>query len=112
MAFTDIDTDELFSRMFGAARGDAGQAWQQLRAICKIELKAIARQIKEIGKGVSSGEISQESGRTLLRLTQSNAVLIVAAMTSQTMATAESAINSALVEIRGTVNDAVGFGLL
>ena len=112
MAFTEIDTDELFTRMFGAARTDAGQAWPQLRGICKIELKAIARQIKEIGKSVSLGEISQESGRTLLRLSRNHAVLVVAAMTSLTISVAESIIHSALGEIRGTVATAVGFDLL
>lgn len=112
MAFTEIDTDELFARMFGAARADAGQAWPQLRGICKIELKAMARQIKEVGKGVLLGEISQESGRALLRLSRSHAALIVTAMTAQTISAAESIINSALGEIRGTVTDAVGFDLL
>lgn len=112
MAFTEIDTDDLFTHMFRAAREDAGAAWPQLRGICKIELKAMARQIKEVGKGVSLDEISQEAGRSLLRLSRNHAILVVSAMTSQTMSTAESIINSAVGEVRGTVASAVGFDLL
>ncbi len=111
MAFTEIDTDDLFARMFGAARADANPAWQQVRNICKIELKAFARQIKEIGKGVALGEISEDSGRTMLRLSRNHTVLLLSAMTALTAASAESIVNAALAEVRGSVAGALGFEL-
>jgi hypothetical protein len=112
VAFTEIDTDELFTRMFGAAKQDAGQAWGQIKGVCKVELKAIAREIKEVGKSVSLNDISQESGRTMIRLSRAGSAATLTALTPITISTAESVINSAMDEVRDSVVKAVGFYLL
>ncbi|MCW5751134.1 MAG: hypothetical protein KIT81_08300 [Alphaproteobacteria bacterium] len=112
MAFTDIDTDALFSAMFGAARREAGDAWPELRGICKIELKAIARQIKEVGKSVSVQDVTPEAGRAILRLSRANSGMVLAAMTPQTIATIDRVMGSALAEVREPVRAAMGFDLL
>lgn len=112
MAFTDIDTDTLFASMFGAARKEAGDAWSQLRGVCKIELKAMARQIKEVAKSVSTKEITPEVGRTILRLSRTNSITAIAAMTPLTFASVERVVTTATGEVRDAVAKAVGLELL
>jgi hypothetical protein len=112
MAYTEIDTDSLFARMFGAAREDARSNWNDIRGILKVELKATARQIKELGKGVALGDLPQEQARLLVRLTRSHIATVLASATSLTIVTADLAVGAALDAVREDVNKAVGFYLL
>lgn len=112
MAYTEIDTDSLFARMFGAAREDARSSWNDIRGILKVELKATARQIKELGKGVALGDLPQEQARLLVRLTRAHIATVLASATSLTIVAADLAVGAALDAVREDVNKAVGFYLL
>lgn len=112
MAYTDIDTDDLFTRMFGAAREDARASWEAIRGVLKIELKGLARELKELGKGVALGDIAQEQARLVLRLQRGHIATLVAALTPGTMPVVEGAVAAALEAVRPSVNAAVGFDLI
>jgi len=112
MAYTDIDTDDLFSHMFGAARDEAKDSWSSVKGILKIELKSLAREIKEIGKGVALNEISEMEGQLLLRLVRQNVASVAASTTSLTLPKAEIIVASALESISASVNGALGFSLI
>jgi|GEM_PF-4861088 len=112
MAYTDIDTDSLFARMFGAAREDARSSWNDIRGILKVELKASARQIKELGKAVALGDLPQEQARLVVRLARSHIATVLASATSITIVTADLAVGAALDAVREDVNKALGFYLL
>lgn len=109
MAFTDLDTDHLFSQMFGAAKSAAGADWDQVRGLMKIELKSMGRQIKEVGKGVATGDINQKTAQALVHMMRNGGAAMLAAMSTLTLARAEKIVDSALGAIRDTVNGAVGF---
>ncbi len=85
MAYTEIDTDSLFARMFGAAREEARSSWNDIRGILKVELKGTARQIKELGKGVALGDLPQEQARLVVRLTRSQIATVLASATALTI---------------------------
>lgn len=112
MAYTEIDTDTLFSSMFAAAREDSRGAWDQIRGVLKIELKGLARQIKELGKGVALGDIPQDQARLLMRLQCGHIADLVASVTTVTVPVGEMAVASALEAVRAQVNSAVGFALV
>ena len=112
MAFTDIDTDTLYSRMFSAAHSDNKQVWERVRTVLKVELKGLARQIKELGKAVAAGDISGNEAAAVMRLQADHSALIVAAFTSAKLPEAEAAISTSLAAIRDSVNAAVGFSLV
>ncbi|MBM3572249.1 MAG: hypothetical protein FJX52_07805 [Alphaproteobacteria bacterium] len=98
--------------MFFAAKPAAGDDWNQIRGLMKIELKSLARQIKEIGKGVTGNDVSQKTAVVLMQAVRANAAVLIAAVTPITLPRAESAINAALGAIEDTVNRALGFELV
>ncbi len=112
MAYTEIDTDSLFARMFGAAREDSRDIWSSIRGVVKVELKSLARKIKEAGKGVAAGDITEEHARLLMRLERAQIATVVAATTAVTLPAVERAVGSALEAAREGVNGALGFYLL
>lgn len=112
MAYTEIDTDSLFARMFGAAREDARSSWNDIRGILKVELKGMARQIKELGKGVALGDLPQEQARLVVRLNRAHIATVLASATALTVTSADLAVGAALDAIREEVNGALGFYLL
>ncbi|MBX3455905.1 hypothetical protein [Ferrovibrio sp.] len=112
MAYTEIDTDSLFARMFGAAREESRDSWSSIRGLVKVELKSLARKIKEAGKAVATGDISEENARLLLRLDRVQIATVVAATSAITLPAAERAIGSSIDAVRESVNGALGFYLL
>ena len=92
MAITDIDTDTLYSRMFSAAHSDNRQVWERVRTVLKVELKGLARQIKELGKAVAAGDMSGSEATAVMRMQTEHSALIVAAFTTAKLSEAESAI--------------------
>lgn len=112
MAFTDLDTDHLFSQMFFAAKPAAGGDWDQIRGLMKIELKSMGRQIKEIGKGVAAGDITQKTAQALIQMMRNSAAVMLASMSALMLARAEKIVDSALGGIRDTVNGALGFEVM
>lgn len=112
MAYTDIDTDILFAKMFGAAREDAGGDWSQIKGVFKIELKTLSRQIKEIGKAVALGEMTEAAARAFMRAVRQSMAMLVAATTILTFEAAERIVMSSLEAVDGMVNGAVGFALI
>jgi hypothetical protein len=111
VAFTDIDTDALYARMFAAAQAENRAAWPQLRTVLKIELKGLARQIKELGKAVASGDLSAAEASAVMRLQGQHSALIVASFTEAKLPAAEAAIGAAFDAARDGVNAAAGFAL-
>ena len=112
MAFTDIDTDSLYSRMFSAAQADDRAAWPQIRTVVKIELKGLARQIKELGKAVSAGDLAASDAAAVLRVQSQHSAVIVASFSAAKLQSAEAAIGAGIDAVRDDVNAAVGFALV
>lgn len=112
MAFTDIDTDALYARMFAAAQAENRAAWPQMRAVLKIELKGLARQIKELGKAVAANDLTSTEAAAAMRLQAQHSALIVASLTEAKLPATEAAIGAGLDATRDDVNAAAGFALV
>ena len=112
MAFTDLDTDTLYSRMSSAAQADDRAAWVHIRTIVKIELKGLARQIKELGKAVSAGDLAASDAAAVLRVQSQHSAVIVASFSAAKLQSAEAAIGAGIDAVRDDVNAAVGFALV
>ena len=112
MAFTDIDTDSLYSRMFSAAQADDRAAWPQIRTVVKIELKGLARQIKELGKAVSAGDLTAGDAAAAMRFRSQRSAVVVASFSVANLHAAEGAIGAGFDAVRDDVNAAVGLALV
>jgi hypothetical protein len=112
VAFTDIDTDSLYSRMFSAAQADDRAAWPQIRTVVKIERKGLARQIKELGKAVSAGDLTAGDAAAAMRLQSQRSAVVVASFSVANLHAAEGAIGAGFDAVRDDVNAAVGSALV
>ena len=107
-----LSVSNLFPPMFAAAKDIAGSGWDEIRATVKIEFKAVAKRIKEIGKALANGEINQSTASMLMKMVRNNVIGAIALVTNQVLITAEKIVNGALKVIRDVVNTAVGFAIL
>ncbi len=107
-----LSVSNLFPPMFDAAKDIAGSGWSEIRATVKIEFKALAKRIKEIGKAFAAGEITQKTARLLMKMVRNNVIAAIALVTNQVLITAERIVNAALKVIKDVVNTAIGFVLI
>ncbi len=107
-----LSVSALFPPMFSAAKDIAGSGWEEIRAVVKIEFKALAKRIKEIGKAFVEGEINKATAKMLMKMVRNNVVAAISLVTNQVMIVAEKIINAALKVIRDVVNTALGFAIL
>ncbi len=107
-----LSVSNLFPPMFAAAKDIAGGAWAEIRATIKIEFKAVAKRIKEIGKAIANGEITASTAKLLIKMVRNNVISAIALVTNQVLITAEKLVNAALKVIKGVVNTAIGFAVL
>lgn len=112
MAFSDLDTQDLFRHMLDGARAEAAGAWQEVKGLLRVELRALARNIKDLGKAVAQGHVAEQSAVLVMRIHKNNLVALAATLTTIVHATAERIVNAALALVRDTVNRALGFALL
>ena len=112
MAFSDIDTRDVTSKMMTAAAAAFGAGWEDVRAFVKIEFKTIVRRIKEIAKAVAFEEIDQVTAKLLLKMQLNNAASAIAATTTMVLVTIETMINAALGVVKDALNTAIGFPLI
>ncbi len=107
-----LSVSNIFPPMFEAAKNIATDAWDDIRTTVKIEFKALAKRIKEIGKAFAAGEINQKTAKLLMRMVRNNVIAAIALVTNQVMIAAEKLINAALKVIKSVVNTAIGFPLV
>ena len=107
-----LSVSNLFPPMFAAAKGVAGSGWEEIRATVKIEFKAVAKRMKEIGKAFAQGEINKTTAKMLMKMVRNNVVAAIALVTNQILITAERIVNAALRVIKDVVNTAIGFAIL
>lgn len=102
----------LFPLMFEAAKGAAGDGWEDIRTTAKIEFSAVAKRIEEIGKAFAAGEINKETARMLMKMVRNNVISAIALVTNQVLIVVERVVNAALRVIKDVVNAALGFAIL
>ncbi|WP_282606022.1 hypothetical protein [Pelagibius sp. Alg239-R121] len=107
-----LNVSAIFPPMLSAAKDVAGSGWDEIRTIVKIEFKAVAKRIKEIGKAFADGEINKPTAKMLMKMVRNNVVAAIALVTNQIMIVVEKIVNAALKIIKDVVNTALGFAIL
>lgn len=107
-----LSVSNIFPPMFAAARDIAGDAWTDIRATVKIEFKALAKRIKEIGKALAAGQINQATAELLMKMVRNNVISAIALVTNQVLIAAEKIVNVALKVVQNVINTAIGFPLI
>ncbi|MCW8914814.1 MAG: hypothetical protein OQK24_03055 [Magnetovibrio sp.] len=107
-----LDTGKLFTSMFSAAEGAAKSGWVDIKSSVRIELKAVATRIREIGKAVKTGEADASDAKLLMKMVKNNVIAALAMVTNIVLVTAEKIVNAALKAIKQVVNTAIGFPIM
>jgi len=107
-----LSVSNIFPPMFAAAKDIAGDAWADIRTTVKMEFKALAKRIKEIGKAFAGGEINQTTAELLMKMVRNNIVSAIALVTNQVLIAVEKIVNAALKVVQNVVNTAIGFPLV
>lgn len=107
-----LSVSNIFPPMLAAAKDVAGDAWDEIRTTLKIEFKAVAKRIKEIGKAFEKGEINQKTAKMLMKMVRNNVISAIALVTNQVLIAVEKIVNAAIKIIQNVVNTAIGFPLV
>ena len=89
----------------------SGDSWNEIKLFAKHELKILAVQIHEIGKAVLDGELSKKGAKMLFRMAKNNLISLLAGVSVMLLAAAQRLINAILKELKGYINNAIGFVL-
>lgn len=107
-----LNVSAIFPPMLGAAKDVAGSSWDDIRSVVKIEFKALAKRIKEIGRAFANGEINKVTAKMLMKMVRNNVTAAIALVTNQVMIMVEKIVNAALKIVRDVVNGALGVAIL
>jgi len=107
-----LSVSNIFPPMMVAAKDVAAGAWDDIKTTIKIEFKAVAKRIKEIGKAFKNNEINQKTAKMLMKMVRNNVISAIALVTNQVLVAVEKIVNAAMKIIRDVVNTAIGFPLI
>ncbi len=107
-----LNVSTIFPPMLTAAKDVAGSSWGEIRSVVKIEFKALAKRIKEIGKAFANGEINKATAKMLMKMVRNNVTAAIALVTNQVLIMIEKIVNAALKIVRDVVNTALGVAVL
>ena len=106
-----LNVTTLFPQMVEAGKSAAGAGWDDIRTTVRIELKVLARRLKELARAVASGEFDEEDARMYFIGIRNNTIAAIALVTNAVHIAAEKIINAVLGVIKQAVNTALGFSL-
>tara|TARA_R110002049_G_scaffold278847_1_gene457691 strand:+ start:1493 stop:1825 length:333 start_codon:yes stop_codon:yes gene_type:complete len=108
----DIDVQQVFTSMIGAAQGVFDEKWPAIKDYAEAEFEKLARtfaqiELLKIGNQVTAGEAS-----VLFEMQKNTARAVMLTLEGMSLLLVEGAINAALEIVKDTVNTALGFVLL
>jgi len=109
-----LDTDALVESMVSAGETLSGSIWHDMETFAVPELKKIAVQIVAIEEAMlkTPPPFTQEGAQALLNMQVTATVGVIVAMTTLTMLSVQTAVNSMLAAVKNVVNKAVKFALI
>lgn len=108
----EINTEEVFEKMIGAAHGVLKSHWEEAAPFANDQIKRLAENLGLIAKLKLEGKITEEQARHYFAIQKSSARISLLAIEGLGKLAAEAAINAALDVVRGTVNTALGWRIL
>lgn len=108
----NLDVQQVFAGMVGAAQGVFGQKWPVIQDYAEAEFDKLARTFAQIEKLTLSGQINAAEASVLFEMQKNTARAVMLALEGMSLALVEGAINAALAVVSNTVNTALGFALI
>ena len=109
----DINADEIYSKMIGAAEGAFKDGWGAVKTYAPAEFKKMSIQLAEIAQNVALYEIdntqgySPETGKILFKMQTTACESVLVAVTHLTLSAVQNAINAILKVLRETFGGVV-----
>lgn len=107
-----LDFSQLLKDMLTAAKTPLIEHWNDAKPLAEKEFKAFADNLKMIAKLTASGDITPEQARLFVEMQKNSIRIFLLTVKGLSLIAVETAINSAMNTIKGTVNTALGFVLL
>ncbi|GAB3661689.1 hypothetical protein GCM10028791_36380 [Echinicola sediminis] len=107
-----INTEEIFEKMLGAAKGVLDKHWDEAKPFAENELRNLANNLKLIGELRFQGKINEEQAKHYLEIQKSSVRIVLLTIEGLGILAVEAAINAAMDVVRDTVNTALGWTLL
>lgn len=108
----NIDIGKIAGDMLAAALPKLTSGGAKAKDFTEAEMTKIASRIAEIGEKFAQGKLSEDDAKALLDMQVESTKIVLQTVEGLTIITIEQAINAALGVVKGTVNTALGFGLL
>lgn len=109
----DINADEIYSKMIGAAEGAFKDGWGAVKTYAPAEFKKMSIQLAEIVKNVALYKVdntqgySPETGKILFKMQTTACESVLVAVTHLTLNAVQDAINAILRVLKETFGGVV-----
>lgn len=107
-----IRASDLAKSMIATVRSSLGRDWKAARTFTEPELRRLARVLVDLGKLASSGQITEDEARSLLKIHRNTTETVMLTVKGLGVLAVENAVNSALGVVRDAVNTGFGIELL
>lgn len=107
-----LEAGELAADMIAAVRQSLDRDWRSARHFAEPELRRLGQSLADIGTLASTGRITQEEARSLLRIHRNTTESVLLTVEGLGRLATENAVNAALGVVRDRVNALVGVPLL
>lgn len=102
----------LVKNMLAAAKGEVAEKWPDVKLYAEAEARKLAQTLVMIEKLKLAGQVSKKQADILLDMQKQTSRVVLLTIEGLTLLAAEAAVNAAILSIRDTVNDAIGWKLV